>query len=251
MSDLSGYVALITGGAQGIGRGIALEMARAGSRVVIANRNLEKANTTADDMRKMGHEVIASYLDVTNEESVQSCVQGAIERFSRIDVLVNNAGVHCEKIGQLSTIEHFTRCFDVNLYGVWRMTMALLPHFRAQRGGRIVNIASINGRRPWVDTPAYSASKAALINLTQSLATTLGADNINVNAVCPGGVMTAMADFFKADRPDIQDRILSQRALKRDLLPEDIGRAVVFFASFHARNITGQSLNVDGGTVMS
>ena len=131
------------------------------------------------------------------------------------------------------------------------MVQALLPHLKNQGGGKIINIASINGRKPWIDTPAYSASKAALINLTQSLASQLGASSINVNAVCPGGVMTPMADAFKQDKPTLSEGIINARVLKRELLPEDIGRAVVFLASPQARNITGQSLNVDGGTVMS
>jgi NAD(P)-dependent dehydrogenase (short-subunit alcohol dehydrogenase family) len=164
---------------------------------------------------------------------------------------VNNAGIHCEKIGQLSTVEHFDKCLDVNLLGIWRMTQALVPHFKAHGGGKVVNIASVNGRKPWADTPAYSASKAAAINLTQSLAITLAPDNINVNAVCPGGVMTAMADAFISERPHIADDIIRARLLKRPLLAEDIGHAVVFFASAMARNITGQSLNVDGGYVLS
>jgi NAD(P)-dependent dehydrogenase (short-subunit alcohol dehydrogenase family) len=139
----------------------------------------------------------------------------------------------------------------VNLLGVWRVTQALVPHLKTQGGGKIVNIASINGRKPMVGAPGYSASKAALMNLTQSLATELAAYNINVNAVCPGGVMTAMADLFKPDMPDIGEAIIQSRLLKRELLPEDIGYAVVFLASAQARNITGQALNVDGGCVLS
>ncbi len=114
-----------------------------------------------------------------------------------------------------------------------------------------VNVASINGRKPWADTPGYSASKAAVINLTQSLAMQLGAANINVNAVCPGGVLTAMADALTHDRAGLERETIQSRILKRPPLPEDIGDAVVFFASPQARSITGQALNVDGGTVLS
>jgi len=249
--DLQGQNALVTGAAQGIGRGIAVQLARAGCRVVIADRDLARAEATAQEMQTAGHEVIALLVDVTDATSVDECVQSAIARFGRIDILVNNAGIHCEKIGEESTAELFNKCLDVNLLGVWRMTQALVPHFKAQGAGRIVNVASINGRKPWVDTPGYSASKAAVINLTQCLAMQLGAANINVNAVCPGGVMTAMAHSFTPERPDIEREIIESRLLKRPLLPEDIGHAVVFFASPQARNITGQALNVDGGTVLS
>lgn len=251
MYDLSGQAALVTGAAQGLGFGVALELARAGSRVVIADRDEQRARDAAENLRVGGHDAIALAMDVSDEASIREGVRMAIDHFSSIRILVNNAGIHCERIGQPSTAEHFNRCIEVNLVGVWRVTQALVPSLRAQRGGRIVNIASINGRKPWVDTPAYSASKAAVINLTQSLANQLGRDEITVNAVCPGGVMTAMADTFKSDRPDLLERIIDSRVLKRPLTPEDIGRAVLFFASPQARNITGQSLNVDGGTVMS
>jgi NAD(P)-dependent dehydrogenase (short-subunit alcohol dehydrogenase family) len=251
VGDLKGQSALVTGGAQGIGRGIALELARAGCRVAIADRDLARAQAAAEEMQAAGHEVIALLADVTDLKSVGACVQTAIARFGRIDILVNNAGIHCEKIGEVSTVEQFNRCLDVNLLGVWRMTQALVPHFKEHATGRIVNVASINGRKPWAETPGYSASKAAVINLTQSLAMQLAAANINVNAVCPGGVMTAMADAFTHDRAAFEREIMESRILKRPLLPEDIGHAVVFFASPQARSITGQALNVDGGAVLS
>jgi NAD(P)-dependent dehydrogenase (short-subunit alcohol dehydrogenase family) len=202
-------------------------------------------------MQQAGYEVIALLTDVADSNSVGECVQAAIARFGRIDILVNNAGIHAEKIGEPSTVEQFEKCLNVNLLGVWRVTQALLPHFKAHKTGRIVNVASINGRKPWADTPGYSASKAAVINLTQALAMQLGPDNINVNAVCPGGVMTAMADALTQDRSAMEREIIQSRILKRPLLPEDIGHAVVFLASPQARSITGQALNVDGGTVLS
>jgi NAD(P)-dependent dehydrogenase (short-subunit alcohol dehydrogenase family) len=251
MYDFTGQTVLVTGGAQGIGFGIALELARAGSRVVIADMDLDKAHAAAKEIQQIGADAAALVLDVMDEESVDKCVASSIERFGRIDVLVNNAGIHCETVGQVSTVRHFKQCFDVNLFGVWRMTQALVPHFRAHGGGKIVNVASINGRKPWVDTPAYSASKAAVINLTQSLAAKLGADNINVNAVCPGGVLTAMANQFTQDLPAMLQTMIRSRVLKRELFPEDIGHAVVFFASAQAGSITGQALNVDCGTVMT
>jgi NAD(P)-dependent dehydrogenase (short-subunit alcohol dehydrogenase family) len=249
--DFTAQAALVTGGAQGIGFAIACELASLSSRVVIADRDRDKADTAAKELERLGSEALALTLDVTDTGSVGQCVAAAIERFGRIDVLVNNAGIHCEQIGQLSTEQHFNRCLDVNLIGVWRMTQAIVPHFKAHGRGKIVNIASINGRKPWVDTPAYSASKAAVINLTQSLAAQLGAHNINVNAVCPGGVLTAMADQFTDDRAELLRKMIDTRLLKRELFAEDIGRAVVFFASAHAACITGQALNVDLGAIMS
>jgi NAD(P)-dependent dehydrogenase (short-subunit alcohol dehydrogenase family) len=250
-SHLQGQAALVTGAAQGIGQAIALQLARAGCSVVIADRDLAQAQAVTEEMQAAGHTVMALLVDVTDTASVEECVRGAIARFGRIDILVNNAGVHCERIGETSTVEQFNRCLDVNLLGVWRVTQSLVPHFKAHQAGKIVNVASINGRKPWADTPGYSASKAGVINLTQCLAMQLGADNINVNAVCPGGVMTAMADAFTDDRAVMENEIIQSRLLKRPLLPEDIADAVVFLASPQSRAITGQALNVDGGTVLS
>jgi len=251
VGSLEGRAALVTGGAQGIGLGIVQELVRAGCRAALADLDLPQAQAAAEEIRLSGYEAIALPVDVTDGKAVRECVVRAISEFGKIDILVNNAGVHCEKLGEPSTIEQFNRCLDVNLLGVWRMSQALIPHFKEHGGGRIVNIASINGRKPWVDTPGYSASKAAVINLTQALAMKHGVDNINVNAVCPGGVMTAMADAFTNDRKAMEDELIQSRLLKRPLLPEDIGHAVVFLASPMARSITGQAINVDGGAVLS
>src|SRR6185312_14876182 len=128
MCDLDGQAALVTGAAQGIGFGIALEMARAGSRVVIADRDLPGANAAAQEIGKATRaEILAVGLDVADTEAVRACVDMSIRRFNRIDILVNNAGVHSERLGHLSTVNDFERCFDVNLFGVWRMTQALVP----------------------------------------------------------------------------------------------------------------------------
>ena len=251
MIELKNKVAIITGSGQGIGRGIALEMAKAGADIVVADIDSQAAETVVAEIKALGRDAIAVTLDVTDSESVTQGIDQLLKHFPRLDILVNNAGIHKEHVGVASTIEQFDLCLDVNLKGVWRMVTAVVAHFRAHKGGKIINIASINGRVPWADTPGYSASKAAVINLTQSLAMKLAADNINVNAVCPGGVITAMADSFDKSAQEMLEGIIASRALKRALSPEDIGQAVVFFASSSARNITGQSLNVDGGCVMS
>lgn len=250
MWDLKGQTALVTGGAQGIGLGIVRELARAGSRVIIADINFQKASAAAQAMRRMGHDVIALALDVADDASVANCVKEAIERFSHVNILVNDAAINSEKIGRVSTIEQFERCFDVNLYGVWRMTQALVPHFKAQGGGRVINIVSIAARTPYPETPAYCASKAALLSVTRSLAMKLAEHNINVNGVCPGSVMTPMNEAFREDLPNMEEEQLRAQLIKRPVQPEDIGSAVVFFASSQARSITGQALNVDCGCYM-
>jgi NAD(P)-dependent dehydrogenase (short-subunit alcohol dehydrogenase family) len=244
---LAGKAALVTGGAQGIGLGIARELAVAGARVALADRNLDAARASAVTLIDEGLDAVAVRIDVTDQASVDAGVAETIELLGAIDILANNAGIHVEALDRLSTIEDFQRVFDVNLYGIWRVSQAVASHFRTRGGGKIVNTASINGRRPWAQTPAYSASKAGVINLTQALAVTLGPDGITVNAVCPGSVVTPMADQFFADLDAFRERAMEKRAIKREVTPATIGQAVVFFASSAADVITGQSLNVDGG----
>lgn len=254
MFDLSGQTTLVTGAAQGIGLGIAAEFGQAGSRVIIADRNVSKAEAAAAELRGKGYDVVALPLDVTDAKSVRGCVKAAIDRFSRIDVLVNDAGILTERYQKPTTEQHFIENYDVNVLGVWRMIQAIVPHFKANGGGKVVIIASIAGRVPYAPTPAYCASKAAVMNLTKSLAVTLGPDNINVNAVCPGAIPTEMTMAYRREVPnmaELERAAIDATPLRRVVEPEDIGATAVFFASARARNITGQCLNVDGGLVMS
>ena len=253
MWNLKGKAALITGGARGIGFGIAAALARAECRVAITSRDCHKAEGAVRSIRQLDLDAIALELDIADLESVERCVAQAIARFRRIDILVNNAGVFQSQLGLELNEAGFGRCMDINVTGTWRMVRALVPHFRAHGGGRIVNIASVGGHRAVGFAPAYCASKAAVVNLTQSLALALGSDNINVNAVCPGAVATAMQDEIKAALTAHSGAAPGELTLPLagPLTAADIGHAVVFFASDYARNITGQALNVDRGEVMS
>lgn len=250
---LNGKVAIVTGAARGIGRGIALQLARAGVSVCVADLNSASAKHVVDEIGELKRDAIALELDVTHVESVERCVAQAIERFRHVDILVNNAGVFQRRLGLELNEDGFSECMDVNVTGMWRMVRALVPHLRAQAGGRIINIASVGGRRGVGFAPAYCASKAAVINLTQSLALALSSDNITVNTVCPGAVATAMQEEIKAA---LRGQSASQcnelpAPLAGPLTADDIGHAVVFFASDCARNITGQALNVDRGELMN
>ena len=245
-------VAFITGGGQGIGRGIALELARSGVDIVIAQRNIEKAKEVAREIEQMGRVALVLALDVTDPRSVDSAVDEAWRRFLAINILVNNAGVSEAGISKTS-VEEFDACYEVNLKGVWLVTRAMVPHFKKAGAGKIVNIASVSGRQGNEMVPAYAASKAALLNLTQSLAIALGKHNINVNAICPGTIRTAMTDktIKSLGSNFYEDFARDYTLLKRLVTVKDIGRAVVFFASSCAGNITGQALNVDAGGCMN
>lgn len=251
-SDLRQSAAIVTGGARGIGRGIALELARAGASVVVADRDQADADIVVDEIRASGREAMALTLDVADVLSVERCVANAIQRFGRIDALVNNAGIFQNELGLDLDDAGFNHCLDVNLTGMWRMARAMVPHFRACGGGKIINIASAGGRLGVGFAPAYCASKAGVINLTQSLAIALGADNVNVNTVCPGAIATTMQEEIQRLRERCGGGTPKRTPpLAGPLTASDIGHAVVFLASDSAKNITGQALNVDCGYHMS
>jgi NAD(P)-dependent dehydrogenase (short-subunit alcohol dehydrogenase family) len=176
-------------------------------------------------------------------------VARVVDVFGGMDILVNNAGV-LGTLRRAVSLDDWDRAYEVNLKGVWIMSRAVVPAFKARGGGKIVNIASIAGRHGGPLHPHYAASKAGVISVTQSLALELGPRNINVNAVCPGLVRTDMWTKLEGmvGREGFVDEILATRCpLRREQTPEDIGNAVGFLASSDARNITGQALNVDGG----
>lgn len=210
MIELQQKTAIVTGGGRGIGRGIALVLARAGADLVIADLDLESAEHTAKEVAELGREVLVVHTDVTDVASARIAVKRALTRFGGIDILVNNAGVVQDGVGRGTSEDDFERCSRVNVGGIWNMSGAVIPHFRERETGKIVNIASIAGRRGGGGLPAYEASKAGAISLTQSLAASLGPHNINVNAICPGLLWTEMwrkleGMFSGSDAPEAVD----------------------------------------------
>lgn len=248
--DLNGRTALVAGCAGGIGHSIAVGLAKAGAAVVIADSDPVPQRLSADVERMGGHKALLLPLNVKNGESVKHCVQSAIDHCSRIDILVNCIRpFHRPSLEHDDEDEHFNRCLTTNLIGVWRMSRALVPHFRARGGGKIINVASTSGRQGMNVDFAYSAANAGAINLTQSLAGLLGVDNINVNTVCPGPIV--MREGFPAWTEKAGTPGIRAPSLPDPLIEEDIANAVVFFASDYAMNITGQALNVDCGQLMN
>jgi meso-butanediol dehydrogenase/(S,S)-butanediol dehydrogenase/diacetyl reductase len=264
MGALDGRTAIVTGGGRGIGLGIATVLAGDGANVVIADIDMANARVAARDLERRGARALVADCDVTSEESAAAVMATAAHAFGRVDILVNNAGVVGRHVGGAQIdIADWDWCYEVNVKGIWIMSRAAVPHFKANGGGRIINIASIAGRGGGAGMAHYNASKAAAINLTQSLAMDLGPSNITVNAVCPGLLWTDMwrsleAMFNRDDTPEVVDRrqtferyLERNCPLRREQTPEDIGNAVSFFASDRAKNVTGQSLNVDGGIRMN
>ena len=265
--DVIDKVALVTGGGRGIGRAIALVLARNGADVVVADLILENAQGVADEVVALERQSLASFVDVTDGESVDAMVREAVDRFGRIDILVNNAGVMGApdwERRQTSEQEDWDATFGVNVRGVARVTDAVAPHMKERRYGKIVNIASIAGRMGGGGYHPYHVSKAGVISLTQGTAVDLAPYDINVNAVCPGLLWTPMWEKIAVRRSQspgkveglsprdvFQQSIQDRSTLKRDVDPEDVGHAVAFLASDKARNITGQALNVDAGIRMN
>jgi meso-butanediol dehydrogenase/(S,S)-butanediol dehydrogenase/diacetyl reductase len=263
MGRLSQRVAVVTGGGRGIGRGIVLALAEAGTDIAIADVDAESAGRTAEEVAGLGREVLVCPVDVSDTQSVQRGIDQILARFGRVDILVNNAGIVQDHLGSAVTGDDFDRCYQVNLRGIWNVSSSIVPHFREAGGGKIVNIASIAGRVGNNGLAPYAASKAGAISLTQSMAFSLGRHGINVNAVCPGLLWTPMWEKLEGMfGRDTDPEVVSQRAafeayiqancpLQREQTPEDIGHAVVFLVSDEAKNITGQALNVDGGMQMN
>ena len=263
MGRLDGKVALVTGSARGIGKGIATELAKEGADVIVADLLIDLAYQTAGELQnRHGVTTMALEMDVTSDDSISTNVENALAEMGQIDILVNNAGVAPDHLSQDEVESDWDRCFEVNLKAIWKVSRVLTPHFIENGGGKIVNIASIAGRQGGA-IASYSASKAGAISITQSQAAELGQHNINVNAVCPGLLWTDLWRKLEGmlvgdDADEVVDRrqafeagIERGMAIKREQTPEDIGKVVAFFASDDAKNITGQALNVDGGMRMN
>ncbi len=263
---LEGKVALITGGASGIGRGITLCLADDGADIVVVDLDLKKSAEVVAEVEKLGRKALALEADVSKGDEVEKMAKKALSTFEHIDILVNNAGVVGSWAGRPFTRlseKDWDSCYEVNLKGIFLVCKALAPHMQERKSGKIINIASIAGKIGGDMIPHYSASKAGAINITQSLAIELARDNINVNAICPGLLWTPMwekiAVNIMQDNPayegktprEVFDLVLKRLTpLKREQTPRDIGKLASFLASEDARNITGQAINLDGGAVM-
>ena len=248
MTGLSGKVAIVTGGARGIGRAIARDLAAAGAQVVIAD--VSGAEKAAAELAADGLDVSGGELDVTDEASAAALVDAAARAHGGVDILVNNAGLFAtlkprgfEEID----VAEWRRVMDVNVLGYFLMTRAVVPHLRRRGGGAIVNIASTTSLKGVANLLHYSSSKGAVQAMTRSLASELGKDDITVNAVAPGFTVSDGVLGNAAAVEKMRTSAPGKRALSREMLPADIVGAVRFFASPAAGFITGQTLVVDGG----
>ncbi len=248
MKRLEGKTAVVTGGARGIGRGVALGLAAEGADVVLFNRHDgEDARATAEAVRAMGVRCEAYICDVADEASVLTATEAAIREMGRIDILVNNAGVTRDRLLMSMTESDFDLVMDTNLKGTFLVTRAFIRHFLRNRYGRIVNISSVVGLSGNAGQANYVASKAGIIGLSKTVAKEYAARGITCNAVAPGFVSTDMTDALP---PESREALLKSIPAARPGTVEDIAHAVAFLCSDCASYITGEVLRVDGGLGM-
>lgn len=283
---LEGNVAIVTGGGQGIGEGIVRCLAEEGADVAVIDLNGDNAHRVADEVARLGRRSLTIETDVTDNEKVTAAVEAVLDHFGALDILVNNVGGATgdpDIAGGIPNIatrteEEWQRSYELNLANHIHMARAVVPHLLKQQSGKIVNIASVAGRRGSAMLMPYSVFKAGVIALTRTLALELAGSNINVNCICPGLVYTPLWErgaaalrelaitVAKAGGPtaipleDLEKMTPREWWLKatvgastpmgREQTPEDMGRAAVFLVSDDAKNITGQSLNIDGGQFM-
>jgi len=245
--DLKDKVALITGGAQGIGLEIARVFAEHGATLLVCDVNEKTLEAAVADLEKMGSSVTGFKLDVGDLKSCAEVSKKAVDKYGRIDILVNNAGITRDNLIIRMSEEEFDRVIRVNLKGVFNCTKIISRIMLRQKHGRIINLASIAGVIGNVGQVNYAASKAGVIGITKSAAKELASKDITVNAIAPGFIKSEMTDVLPEE---VKERYLQIIPLGRPGLPRDVANAALFFASDYSSYITGQVIVVDGGMVM-
>ncbi len=250
MIDLNGKVAIITGAATGIGREVALQLAKAGCSVSInyfADSQADLCDELIKEVESFGQKAIKVLGDVRNFEDCELIVDKTIEAFGKIDVLVNNAGITNDMLTRKMKTEDFTRVIDVNLTGTFNMTKAVYPIMIKAREGSIINMSSVIGLVGNAGQVNYAASKAGVLGVTKSIAKEVASRGVRCNAICPGFIQTDMTDALTEDQ---KKAILTVVPMKKYGHVEDVANTVIFLASDLSSYITGQEICVDGGMVM-
>lgn len=255
---LKDKVAVVTGGGRGIGRAIALAFAEEGADVVVTARTASELDSVAAEIQRLGRKGVALTVDLSQREAIQACVDNIAAEFAAVDILVNNAGIGGAQdpnpVAQYND-DFWDLSLFVNLTAPYLLMKAFLPKMIEQNWGRIINIASTAAKRGALNRSAYSVSKHGLIGLTRSAALEVVTHGVTVNAICPGPIRTAMLTRLLQYRADLQGITLEEveqsvNPMKRLLEPEEVAEMAVYLASETAGGVTGQALNIDGGSVM-
>ena len=247
MGDLQGRIALVTGAAQGIGRAIADELAAAGAVLALVDMNEAKLAEAAAELKAGGATAEGFTINVSNQESIEAGAKAVLERFGKVEILVNNAGITRDNLMLRMKRAEWDSVLGINLTGAFLVTQALLSPMLKNRWGRIVNIASVVGRAGQAGQVNYAASKAGLVGFTRSLAREVASRGITVNAVAPGFIETPMTAVLTEEQTKA---MLATVPLGRRGTPKDVAQAVKFLASDAASYITGHVLDVNGGMFM-
>ena len=256
--ELAGQIAIVTGAGRGIGRATALELARLGADIVVAELDRATAERTAVEVKGQGRRVSVVPTDVTSRTDLKAMTEHTRTEFGRIDILVNNAGIYRAALPLDITEEHWDEVMNINARAVFFASQAVLPTMIAQKRGTIISLASMAGKTGSRTNLPYNASKAAVISITKSLALAHAADGIRVNCVCPGFVETDMWTAVTREQSallglspeDFNRQRAAQVPLGRMERPEDVANVIGFLASDRAGYMTGQAINVTGGLIM-
>jgi 3-oxoacyl-[acyl-carrier protein] reductase len=247
MMSLKGKVALVTGGAQGIGKAIATRLAEEGATVTIADVNIDLARSVAAQLEDRGMTAFASQVDVSDSSQAEELIKQITGRFSSLDILVNNAGISRDALLIRTSEEDWDRMMAVNLKGAFNLTKSAARVMVRQKSGRIINVTSVIGLMGNAGQAAYASSKAGLVGLTKTAAKELAGRGITVNAVAPGYIQTAMTESLSQTA---KDAFLNLIPLRKAGNVEDVANVVAFLVSDQADYITGQVIQVDGGLLM-
>jgi 2-dehydro-3-deoxy-D-gluconate 5-dehydrogenase len=245
--DLSGRVAIVTGGNGGIGLGMARGLARCGAAVMVAGRDRGKNAAAVEELAGLGGEAAALETDVTVEESCKGMVQATVERFGRLDVLVNNAGTNIRKQPEEYALEEWHRILDTNLSSAFMCSQAAYPAMRAAGGGKIIMIGSMMSIFGASFSGPYAASKGGIVQMAKAMACAWGKDNIQVNAVLPGWIDTALTRQARREIEGLEQRVVARTPAGRWGDPDDFCGIAAFLASPASDFVTGAAITVDGG----
>jgi NAD(P)-dependent dehydrogenase (short-subunit alcohol dehydrogenase family) len=248
--DLSGRVALVTGASRGIGRAIAEAYATAGASVVLSSRTQEDLEAVAEAIEARGGTALPVAAHTGQLDTIDALVEATHDAFGGVDILVNNAATNPHFGPILSADEsHFTKTFDTNVTGYWRMARACVPTMKERGGGKVINLASVAGEKPMPGMGVYSVSKAGVLMLTEVLASELAVINVQVNAIVPGFVKT---EFSKAiwDNDALRDAVLAQTPQRRMAAPDELTGLALYLASAASDFVTGSTFRIDGGLLV-
>lgn len=246
MFDLTGKVAIVTGGNGGIGLGMAIGLAEAGALIAVVGRSAEKLAAAVADIEAAGGNAVSIACDVSNADECRALVPKVVEKLGRVDILVNNSGINFRKTPQDFTLEDWHAVIDTNLTAAFLLSQAVYPHFLKNGGGKIINIGSIASFMGSPMAVAYAPSKGGILQLGRALAVAWAKDNIQVNTLLPGWIDTPMSQRARSDIPGLEDMVIGRTPAGTFGSPEDFAGAAVYFASAASNFVNGTSLVIDG-----